>query len=381
MTRTSRIFELRRALLRQDQILDAAGWAAEFRVDARTILRDIEYLKQHEGLEITYDPRRKGYRTRRKNTVAMRETKDSKWARLLGLIHRIAAEPGLTNKQLADATGRSARTIFRDLEELQNVGIPLYNDNGYRFAADAFLPAFNLQPGEVFALVLGVRLLEAQDSDELGDNARRALEKLTRATPEPKRQHLGEIRGALHVAEPSEDTGISMLLELQAVIGNGKQIRILYQGVKDSSAQWRTVDPMGLFGFRQVWYLRVFDLLRSDHRSFRLSRILDWEALESDVSQPARMELDDAVYHRWNVDGQPVHQVELKVSESLGRWLAENPPHPSQTLDGDRATYQITDLPAVARWVASLYGLEVVGPPELRQQMSQMAQQMAQLYA
>lgn len=381
MTRTSRIFELRRALLRQEQILDAAGWAAEFRVDARTILRDIEYLKLHEGLEVTYDPRRKGYLTQRKNTVAMRETKDSKWARLLSLIHRIAAEPGLTNKQLADATGRSARTIFRDLEELQNVGIPLYNDNGYRFAADAFLPAFNLQPGEVFALVLGVRLLEAQNSNEVGDNARRALEKLTRATPEPKRKNLGEIRDALHVAEPSEDTGIAMLLQLQSVIGNGNQIRICYQGVHDSDAQWRVVDPMGLFGFRQVWYLRVFDQMRCDYRSFRLSRILDWEQLSTQVTHPARMDIDDAVYSRWTVDGHQVHEVELRVSESLGRWLAENPPHPSQAIRGDLVTYQVTDLPSVARWVASLYGIEVLQPPALREEMAQMAQQMHRLYS
>lgn len=344
-------------------------------------MRDIEYLKRQEEMEIVYDPHRKGYLAQRKNMPAMAPMKDSKHLRLFSLIHRIAAEPGLSSKQLAEATGRSARTIFRDLEELQRLGLPLYNDNGYRFAADAFLPAFNLQPGEVFSLVLGVRLLEAQNSNELGTNARRALEKLTRATPEEKRQHLGEIREILHVAEPSEDTGISMLLELQAVIGNGKQIRILYQGVRDDVAQWRTVDPMGLFGFRQVWYLRVYDLLRTDYRSFRLSRILDWQPLDSAVLQTSRMELDEAVYHRWNVDGQAVHQVELRVSESLGRWLAENPPHPSQTIEGDRVSYQVTDLPAVARWVASLYGLEVVGPAELRHQMSQMAQQMAQLYA
>src|SRR5690606_6756347 len=96
-----------------------------------------------------------------------KEDKPSKWTRLLTLIHRIYAQPGLTAKQLSEETGCHERTIFRDMKELEKAGFPLYNHNGYRFAADAFLPALNLSPAEVFSLFVAVLLLESRNMGEL----------------------------------------------------------------------------------------------------------------------------------------------------------------------------------------------------------------------
>jgi predicted DNA-binding transcriptional regulator YafY len=354
-------------------ILNAAGWAAEFGVDARTIQRDVAYLRQSCGLDIVYDEALGGYKCSRPKPFPMRETKAKKWARLMDLIHRIAAEPGRSSQDLATAMGCTPRTIFRDIRELEDLGLPLYSDNGYRFAADAFLPALNLQPKELLSLLLAARMLESVGGHELAPEARRAIEKLLRAMSEERRPDMGALRETVQVSALSEDTGVSQLLELQAVIGNGRQLRLSYLGLQDQTAQERVVDPMGLFGFRQVWYLRAFDHLRQGYRSFRLSRVASWEQLSTPVAHPAKMDLHEAVYHRWDVEGVDLVTVELQVTEPLARWLAENPPHPSQEIDGHRVTYRVSDLSAVSRWAAGLHGLEVVGPPALRAEMAKLA--------
>jgi predicted DNA-binding transcriptional regulator YafY len=381
MSRTTRILKLRAALLQGAPVLDAAGWARHFEVDARTIQRDLAYLRRQEGMSIHYDPHLAGYARRPGNPQPVRESKASKFLRLMDLIHRISAEPGKTSQQLADEMGCTARTIFRDLADLQEHGLPIYNDNGYRFAAGAFMRPLSLQPRELFALFLGARLLESLDGGQLGPDARKAMEKLLRAISDDKRPDLGSLRSTVQVAEPSEDTGLSQLLELQGVVGNGRQLCLTYQGLNDEQAKSRTVDPMGLFGFRQVWYLRAFDHLRHDYRSFRLTRIVDWRLLETPVQHPARMELQEAVYHRWDCEGRPTVTVELQVSEALARWLDENPPHPSQTIAHGRVAYQVCDLAAVARWAAGLHGLEILAPPALRQEMHRLGAELQALYA
>lgn len=380
MSRTTRVLRLRAVLLRGEPILDAAAWATELGVDPRTIQRDLAYLKA-QGMPIVYDEQLKGYRCSGQKNDGMREAKTKKWVRLMDLIHRIAAEPGQSSQKLAEATGRTTRTIFRDIRELEDLGIPLYHDNGYRFAADAFLPALNLQPREMLALFLGARLLESVGGEELGLDARRALEKLFRGISEERRPDLGAMRNKVQVTAPVEDTGVDLLLELQSVVGNGQQIRLRYLGLQDGQAQERDVDPMGLFGFRHVWYLRAFDHLRQAYRSFRLSRIESWEQLATPVVHAAKMELQDAIYHRWDVDVANTVSMELEVTEALARWLGENPPHPSQSIEGSRVTYEVSDLPAVARWAASLHGLEVVAPPALREEMARLGTQLRDRYA
>ncbi len=380
MDRTSRTFKLKEALQAADRVLNAAGWAEFFDVDLRTIQRDLAYLRLQEKLPIVFDHQAKGYRLVRPKLAEMSEPKATKSARLIDIIHRIAAQPGVSAQDLADSLGRDKRTIYRDLKALDDLGYPIYTDNGYHLASDAMLPALNLLPTEFLALLLGARMVESQGPCSLADDARRALEKITRGFSEQRRPDVTALRSNIQLSAPSEETGFETMAALQTVIGNGYQLRIDYLGLQDKQAVTRQVDPMGLFSFRQVWYLRAFDHRRSDFRSFRISRIVGWESTEEPVTQTPRMDIGEAVYNRWDLANSEKVTVELKVCEALSRWLIENPPHPSQQVEGDRVRYQVSDLDAVCRWVASLYGIEVLNPPELRQKMGELGRQFTSNY-
>jgi predicted DNA-binding transcriptional regulator YafY len=257
MNRMTRILSLHRSLLAGDEPRAAGWWAKRFSVNQRTVLRDLAFLKDELSLPVIFDASAGGYRYDGPNIATMPELKPNKWTRLLTLIHRICAEPGKTAKELAEETGCTERTIFRDVRELEEVGFPLYNDGGYRFAADAFLPALNLDAEETFSLFVAVRLLEAQDIDQLGEKGRRALEKLLRGTEETKRPDYGQLRESVQVSEVSGETGAHLLTDMQTALCQGCQITIHYRGMKDAQAKPRRLDPMGLFCFRQAWYLHA----------------------------------------------------------------------------------------------------------------------------
>lgn len=381
MDRTSRTLRLKEALAAGQVVLNAVQWAKRFNVDLRTIQRDIAYLKEQEGMSLVYDRVAGGYLYVPSKQVEMSGKKAAKSVRLLDIIRRISAEPGLTAQQLAESLGRDKRTIYRDIRALEDLGYPIYTDNGYHLAADAMLPSLNLTPAELLAVLLGLQMVESQGQGCLEADARRAQDKLVREVSESRRPNVSSLRRQVQLTEPSEDTGFEVMVELQAVLNSGFQLQIEYLGLKDKNAVSRQLDPMGLFCFRQVWYLRAYDHARSDFRSFRISRIAGWRLTDVPVVKSPRMELGEAVYNRWDLAGGEKVTVEVQVSQSLARWLVENPPHPSQQICGDKVTYQVSELDAVARWAASLYGLTVLNPPELRTRLAAMGEELCSCYS
>ena len=380
MTRVHRLFQIHDSLSRGDPPRDAQGWGEVFGVNIRTILRDMAFLKKELNAPLIFDPSVRGYRYEQTKVTDMSEEKTSKWTRLLTLIHRIYAEPGRTAKELAEITGRTERTIFRDVRELEDAGFPIYNDGGYRFAADAFLPNLNLSPTELFSLFVAVRLLESQNGGELGAEARRALEKFLRTTSEQKRPDLGGLRECIQVKEVDEETGSGLLSSMQEALSSGCQLEISYQGMKDEEARVRTVDPMGIFCFRQVWYLHAFDHHRQALRNYRLSRIARARVTEAPVRHEPKLELDEAAYHKWDVEGDCKCDVRIRVTPSLARWLAENPAHPSQRIENGEVCFHVSNPLAMARWVTSLYGLEVLEPVVLREELGKVSRELVELY-
>lgn len=380
MHKVARILKIHTSLSFAEPPRSAQQWSRVLGVNVRTVLRDLAFLRDELKAPVEFDPRLKGYKYSRANFDFMPENKLSKWTRLLTLIHKIYAEPGKTAKELGEISNCSERTIFRDLEELQQAGFPLYNDKGYRFAADAFLPALNLTPSELFALFVSVSLLDSNGGNELAAESRRGLEKLLRVTSENRRLNLGALGEMVQVTQVSEDTGASLLGDLQQALSQGRQLAIDYQGMKDDCPQERRLDPMGLFCFRQVWYLHAYDHERQGLRNFRLSRVSGVRVLSEPVKNEARLELEAASYHRWDLEGAKKVEVVIKVSDSLCRWLEENPAHPSQRLVEGKAFYQVSDPQAMARWLMSLYGYEVLSPVELRTQLAELGKDLWDQY-
>ena len=174
-----------------------------------------------------------------------------------GQLHRAA--------DLAQATGVSLRTVYRDMETLAASGVPIEGERGtgYHVTAAITLPPLNLSMSELEALHLGLAAMsQAQDAD-LALAASSLATKLDGVLPE------GNAPTSLAVY-PFADAarGFQHLPKMRAAI-RARQKLALTVGKRD-----RTVRPLQLDYWGRLWTCivwcdtsRKFDDLRIDQIS------------------------------------------------------------------------------------------------------------------
>ncbi|MCK0151680.1 YafY family transcriptional regulator [Marivita sp. S6314] len=198
----------------------------------------------------------------------------SRTHRLFQLMQALRSLPSpATAAHLADATGVSARTLYRDIDTLRGLGAVIDGEAGYGYTLieDAHLPPLGFKDAELEALVLGLREVAAVGDPALADAARTALTKLRARLP--KRQ-AHRLRHSVLVAhrfnpptKPNIDSGV-----LREACWEEKIVGFDYTD-KNGTPTRREVKPLSIMLFDQSHCLLAWCLTREDFRAFRLDRM------------------------------------------------------------------------------------------------------------
>lgn len=176
----------------------------------------------------------------------------------------------------AELAGRfevTTRTIERDLLALQEAGVPIWArpgpGGGYGLNADTTLPPLNLTPAEATALAIALAAAPAMPFAGAGRSALAKLSAVMAAAPRDAATELVQfIRVASDPGEPVDQVaGV-----LQAALLGAVAVELIYRD-RDNQETTRVVEPAGLFGTGQGWYLAAWCRLRQAPRRFRLDRI------------------------------------------------------------------------------------------------------------
>lgn len=181
--------------------------------------------------------------------------------------------PPVTAQQLADDTGVSLRTLYRDIDSLRGMGAIIDGTAGYGYALteDAALPPMMFDDEEIEALVLGLREVQAIGDHDLARAAGAALSKLQARLPSAQAHRLEH--AVLAVAKFRKPTPTTIdLRALRRATWDENTLSIAYCDANGSPTN-RDVDPLGIMRFEQNNVLIAWCHLRSDYRAFRLDRI------------------------------------------------------------------------------------------------------------
>jgi predicted DNA-binding transcriptional regulator YafY len=220
--------------------------------------------------------------------------------RILGILLILQSRRAVPARQLAERFSVSTRTIYRDLQTMSLLGIPIYTERGrkggIRLLEGYFLPPLMFSQGEAIALLLGLLLLRNLRAVPFQPETETASHKLLTAVPEHLRATLARLervlgveryRGDMFSAEQHDPDhvpdlkreGATVTRFLQALLDRNA-VHIRYRSPYRGSESATEVRPLGAFWDRERWYL-VGDRAQApgEHRLWRADRVLDMTAL------------------------------------------------------------------------------------------------------
>jgi predicted DNA-binding transcriptional regulator YafY len=188
-----------------------------------------------------------------------------------------ARRTGVTAQQLADRFGVTLRTIYRDLEALQDAGMPIRADRGrgggYALDKSYQLPPINLTAREGALLVALSRLVLEHRLMPFPKTIESAIDKVRSALTTSAQRELLQLVGQLQlVGVPALPIAAAVRDAVETAWFEGRALRIVY-----AKSQWqlspRLVKIRNLVFDRQVTLLNVVDLESGQDRQFRLDKI------------------------------------------------------------------------------------------------------------
>ena len=195
---------------------------------------------------------------------------------------------GVTAQQLADRFGVTIRTIYRDLDALQDAGLPLRADRGrgggYALDKAYQLPPINLTAREGALLVaLGKMALDQRLLPFIG-SLEAALDKVRGALSTSAQRELLRLVDQLQiVGVPALPIPNAVRAAVETAWFEDRALCIHYRKVAYDPPARRTVRIRNLVFDRSVTLLNCVDLDSGEDRQFRLERITQAEVLEPEL--------------------------------------------------------------------------------------------------
>ncbi|MEU9556377.1 helix-turn-helix transcriptional regulator [Streptomyces fumanus] len=198
-------------------------------------------------------------------------------SRLLALLSLLQTRRDWSGDDLAERLGVTARTVRRDIGRLRDLGYPVTSvkgpAGGYRLDAGTRLPPLLFDDGQAVALAVALRTAAA-GGGAVAEDAARALTTLRQVLP-PRLRHRMDLLSVTAVRPPgdrdADRTDPEVLIELSRAVRAREELRLDHRD--GSTERPRRVQPHHLVTRRGRWYLVAWDLDREDWRIFRADRV------------------------------------------------------------------------------------------------------------
>ena len=193
--------------------------------------------------------------------------------RLFQIVQLVRGRRLSTADFLAQRLEVSARTVYRDVADLQSQGVPIEGEAGvgYRMRPDFDLPPLMFTKDEARALVAAVRIAQPRLDMALAMHADGALSKILAVLPLDARAAAESL--AVYAPPVGPDVATRVRLESLRVAAEARQkVHLRYLDLKEQLSE-RLVRPLGCFYWGEVWTLAAWCETRESFRNFRIDRI------------------------------------------------------------------------------------------------------------
>ena len=301
--------------------------------------------------------------------------------RLLGYLIIFQSRELVRAQDLAARFEVSERTVYRDVDALVELGVPLVGvaGEGYRLMAGYSLPPVMFTEAETHALFVAIAMLQGLTQDgptkAAATTAREKVQAILPTTTLQRAEALQKVLGFYAVGRPPVNLDDERFVQLQQAIDRHQIVYLHYHAQHSNSISARDVEPLHLAFLDNVWLLHGYCHLRQDYRNFRLDRIDHLTVKrEKFAARPVKLpRLQDKSL-----------RVLVRFDANIVRWVREAQHLTfAEEIEEDEEgnvvmAYHVGSSAQFARWLLS-WGdeMEVISPPNMRAEIAHAAQAMA----
>jgi predicted DNA-binding transcriptional regulator YafY len=305
---------------------------------------------------------------------------------------------GLTVDDMAKLTGVGKRTIWRDMQALQEAGFPLASDKGDDTKTRWTIVQQPLKvlntPGlsltEICSLYMSRALLAAMPGAAFADGLTDLMKKVEKSLSPRVRQFLDQLPGVIKVKpgalkKHQKDYGeiVARLIEASST---HRESRMRYYSASSNREKDYIVHPYHVAYFDGGLYLVGFVPEYRQLRNFAVERIRSFAASEKTFTPMVDGAASPFATSLGVNDGRP-ERVEIEFAPRVARYIRERDWHPSQRLedcpDGSvRLTMKVTRDWALRSWVLG-FGphARVIAPSALAEEIYEQLEEARDGYA
>ena len=200
-----------------------------------------------------------------------------------------------TAKAMAEKLEVSERTIYRDIQNLMESGVPIDGEAGvgYRLNRGYQVPPLMFDQDELQALIFGAQVAKRWGDRNLAEGAERILDKVDAVLPEKMR---GELRNQTVVvpemASYQSEQTTQTLGDVRDAINERRRLYLSYSDVSGEPTE-RIVWPLTLLYWGNTWAVGAWCELRQSFRNFRVDRIIEARALTTQFPDESGKRLEN----------------------------------------------------------------------------------------
>jgi predicted DNA-binding transcriptional regulator YafY len=226
--------------------------------------------------------------------------------RLLAITMLLLNRRRVSAQELSDRFEVSLRTVYRDVEAINQSGIPIVSfsgaSGGYEIMDQYRLDRQFLSLEELQSIIIGLKgIRSTMEEHDIGG----LLDKVGALVAKSEQGSVTDLSNQLLIdLNPWQDSSENRekLSLIRSAIRESHLIHFQYTNSKGEE-EHRDCEPMSVVLKGYVWYLYGFCRLREDYRIFRLSRMRDLELLKEAFVR--RAESLEKLDYRWTGRDDP----------------------------------------------------------------------------
>jgi len=318
--------------------------------------------------------------------------KTSRVSRIVQILTALQSGEHYGADDLGKLLGISRRSVFRDLKELESIGVPYSYDTkkgSYKINPEFFLPPIDLNLKEALSLCLLIHKTRGHLPLPFKNSALFAALKIENNLPAKIRQYCQSALRNVSIQTDKFAPAAALdriFSDLQRAIVQKRKVNIAYMSLFERKRIVTDLSCYHLMYNQRAWYALGYSSLHKQVRTFKINRIKKLTPLEKCYIDGEKFDLAEYLSVAWNMipEGK-IYNIKLRFLPKVAQNVAEVNWHSTQkvtrNIDGSATVeFRVDGLGEITWWILG-YGdqVQVLAPKVLRKRIIKMAENLIAL--